>query len=128
MASLAYGQAPASSQEQQQPTLPSTEMPPLPSSEELTQSYEGSFVRIIVSLLGLIVLIVATFWILKRLGRGRFGKLGGDRAIRIVEKRPLSPKSVLYIVEMGSKRVLISESQVEVRALSSVELAQEENS
>lgn len=108
------------------PQLPTQEIPPLPSSNELTQSYEGSFIRVIVSLVGLIILVVLTFWILKRLGRSRFGKFGSDKSIHIIERRPLSPKSILYLVEVGNKRVLLSESQFEVRALTTYDLLEEE--
>lgn len=107
--------------QQSPPELPTEEMPPLPSSSEITQSYEGSFIRVIASLVGLILLVVGTFWILKRLGKGRFGKLGSDKMIHILERRPLSPKSVLFLVQVGTKKVLISESQFEVRALASIE-------
>ena len=103
------------------PVLPTPEMPPLPSTTELTQSYEGSFLRVIVTLLGLVFLLIATFWILKRLGRGRFGKLGSDKSIRVLERCPLSPKSVLYLLEVENKRILICESQLEVRPLATSE-------
>lgn len=93
---------------------------PLPSSTEMTSSYEGAFVRMLVTLLGLVFLVFATFWILRRLGKGQF-KMGSGRSINILEKRALSPKSILYIVEIGQKKVLISESQVEVRALTTFE-------
>ena len=108
------------------PALPTEEIAPLPSSVQLTESYEGSFMRVILSLLGLIVLVIMTFWILKRLGRGRFGKFGSDKNIHIIERRPLSPKSVLYLVEIGNKRVLLSESQLEVRSLTSYEISEKE--
>src|SRR5690348_3159016 len=98
------------------PALPTQEIPPPPSSSQITESYEGSFLQVIVSLIGLVVLVVVTFWILKRLGRGRFGKFGSDKAIHIIERRPLSPKSVLYLVQIENKRVLLSESQFEVRS------------
>jgi flagellar biogenesis protein FliO len=118
----------APSQEQNSSALPTQEIPPLPSSNELTQSYEGSFIRVIASLLGLILLVVLTFWILKKLGRSRFGKFGSDKSIQILERRPLSPKSVLYLVEVGNKKVLLSESQLEVRALASYERVADQDS
>ncbi len=89
---------------------------PLPSSEEMTTSYESTFIRMLVTLLGLVFLVFATFWILRRMGGGKF-KMGSSKSITILEKRALSPKSMLYIVEIENKRVLISESQVEVRAI-----------
>ncbi|MBS0604324.1 MAG: FliO/MopB family protein [Verrucomicrobia bacterium] len=93
---------------------------PLPSSTEMTTSYESAFVRMLVTLLGLLFLVFATFWILRRMGKGKF-KMGSGRTINILEKRALSPKSMLYIVEIGNKKVLISESQVEVRSLATYE-------
>ncbi len=101
------------------PAKSSGQLPtPLPSSTEVTNSYEGAFIRMLVTLLGILFLVFATFWILRRLGAGRF-KMGSGHLINILEKRPLSPKSMLYIVEIGNKKVLIAESQVEVRALTS---------
>jgi flagellar biogenesis protein FliO len=93
---------------------------PLPSSNEMTSSYESAFVRMLVTLLGLVFLVFATFWILRRLGKGKF-KMGGGRTINVLERKALSPKSMLFIVEIGNKKVLISESQVEVRALTTYE-------
>jgi len=115
-------QAPASDQKQQAPVTPSSEptAPSLPSSTEMTTSYEGAFVRMLFTLLGLVALVVATLWILRRIGKGQF-KLGSGRLIHVVEKRALSPKTMLYIVAIGNKKILISESQAEVRPLSNYE-------
>ncbi len=92
----------------------------LPSSHEMTDSYEGAFIRMLVTLLGLIFLVFATFWVLRRLGKGKF-KMGGGHLINIIERKAVSPKTMLYVVQIGNKKVLISESQLEVRALSSHE-------
>jgi flagellar biogenesis protein FliO len=112
------------------PTPPSTPEPlqpiheltpaPLPSSKEMTNSYESAFVRMLVTLIGLVILVFATFWVLKRMGKGKF-KMGSGRTINVIERRALSPKSMLYIVEIGNKKVLISESQLEVRTLTAFE-------
>ena len=91
----------------------------------MTREYEGSFLRVLGSVIGLILLIVFTFWVLKRLGKGNFGKLGSSKSIQIVERRPLSPKTILFLVQLGNKRILLSESQLEIRALSSVELLED---
>ncbi len=98
---------------------PSTEItPPLPSSSEMTYSYENAFIKMLVTLVGLIFLVFATFWILRRLGKGKFKMGGAGRAVNIIERRPLSPKTMLYIIEIEGKQILISESQLEVRTLS----------
>ncbi len=86
----------------------------------LTESYENAFIKMLLTLGALLVLICATLWAIKRFGRGQFG-LGSSRTIKILERRPLSQKSMLYIVEVEGKRILVSESQFEVRALSPIE-------
>lgn len=114
-------QTPEKSLPKDETPIPSEPAPaPLPSSTEVTTSYESAFVRMLVTLLGLVALVFATFWILRRLGKGKF-TMGSGRLINVLEKRALSPKSMLYIVAIGNKKVLIAESQVEVRALTTYE-------
>lgn len=93
---------------------------PLPSSDEMTHSYQGAFIKMLVTLLGLIFLVFATVWTLRRLGKGKF-KFGSGQMIHIIERRAVSPKTMLYIVQIGNRKVLISESQLEVRSLSTYE-------
>ena len=40
--------------------------------------------------------------------------------MKVLEKRPLSPKTMLYLIEMNGEEVVIAESQLEVRVLSSL--------
>jgi flagellar biosynthetic protein FliO len=90
---------------------------PVQTMEKLTNSYQGAFVRMLLSLAGVLALLLGTIWFLKRLKSSKWGFGGARQSIHILEKRPLSPKSVLYLVEVGGQRVLLAESQLEVRAL-----------
>jgi flagellar biogenesis protein FliO len=121
------GQASSPNEPGQDQPVPELSPAPLPSSKEMTHSYENAFVRMLVTLLGLVFLVFATFWILRRLGKGKFSLSRGGRAINVIERRALSQKSTLYVVEIGNKKVLISESQLEVRALTSFENSPETN-
>lgn len=103
------------------PPLPQVpQVPALPSSQQMTDSYHYAFIRMLLSLLGLLVLVIGTFWVLKRISKGKF-RFGSHKAIQILEKRSLSPKTLLYIVEIEGKQILLSESQLEVRSLSTLE-------
>jgi flagellar protein FliO/FliZ len=102
-------------------------LPELPSSHEMTNSYESALVRMLVTLLGLVFLVFATFWILRRLGKGKFKMGSSGRMVNVIERRALSPKTMLYVVEIGNKKVLISESQLEVRTLANYEELPETN-
>lgn len=81
-------------------------------------SYEHALGKMLLTLLGLILLIILTVWMMRRLSSGRLARGNTTQAVKILEKRPLSPKSMLYLLEVDGKRILISESQLEVRPLS----------
>ncbi len=85
--------------------------------ENMGPTYKGAFVKMMVTLLGLIVLIVVSVWMLRRIAHGRMKQMNYGREIKVLERRPLSAKSVLYLIEVGGKKVVVAESQVEVRAI-----------
>ena len=95
------------------------EIPPLPSP--LSGSYGIAFMKMILALIGLILLFILTIWFLKRVGKFRFGGKKASQAIHVLERYPLSQKSILYLVEVDGKRVLLSESQLEVRRLETLD-------
>lgn len=109
---------------QNPPEIPSAiEEQPLATPEEHMEpvSYQGAFVKMMLTLFGLIVLIIISVWMLRRLSQGRMKQMNSGRAIKILERRPLSAKSILYVIEIHGKKMLVSESQLEVRFISSVE-------
>ena len=85
-----------------------------------TEGYKVAIFKtfgILVFLLGFIFL---TVWALRRLSQGRLRTGNHYKSIKVLEKRPLSPKSMLYLVEVYEKKFLIAESQHEVRPLATV--------
>lgn len=83
-------------------------------------SYEGAFTKMMLSVVALLVLVGLTLWVLKRLNHGRWRGLGSSKSIQILERKPLSPKSMLYLIEVEGKQFLLAESQLEVRSLCSL--------
>ena len=74
----------------------------------------------------LIVLIVGLFltvWLVKRGFQNRFRSGGGKNQIQVIESRPISPKTVLYLIEVRGKKFLMAESQLEVKRIGDVEIA-----
>ena len=80
-------------------------------------SYEATLLKMLVTLGGLLALVFLTIWCLKKLKQGRLGGFGSQKKIIILEKKPLSPKTLLYFIELDGKKILLSESQVEVKML-----------
>ena len=94
----------------------SKELMPFPDS--------ASFTRMWITIAAALVLLFVTLWLLRRFKTGHFKKIGGSSStFAIIERKTLSPKTMLYIVEINNKRLLISESQVEVRTLASEDLS-----
>lgn len=88
--------------------------------EEITSApvtYKAAFIKMMLTLLGLILLIILSVWMLRRISHGRLKQMNYGRNIKILERRPLSAKSVLYLVEISGKKVVIAESQLEVRTI-----------
>lgn len=86
-----------------------------------TADYEHAFVKMMLTLVLLLALIIATVWLLRRYSSGRLRGMNRNLSIKILERRPLSQKTSLYIIEAGGKKLLVSESQWEVRTLSQME-------
>lgn len=102
-----------------------TELPSLMDQEavpaEMPPSYQGAFVKMMLTLFALILFIILSVWMMRRLAHGRMKQMNYGKTIKILERRPLSAKSILYLIEAEGKKILISESQLEVRRISSIE-------
>src|ERR1700687_798706 len=72
-------------------------MPPvLPEmqAQENTPNYEHTFLKMILSLVALLVLVFLTYWLFRKIAHGRLSGFNMNRTIKILEKRPLSAKSM----------------------------------
>jgi len=89
--------------------------------QKATESVETAFIKTIVVLVGLLVLVILTVWMFKKISHGRLRSFNYMKSIKILEKRPLSPKSMLYLVEVGGKQVLLAESQLQVKTVTTLD-------
>ena len=77
--------------------------------------------KMFITFAGLIVLLYASYWFLRRIIQNRMQKGVGEKSIEILEKRMISPKTMLYIVQVENKKILLAESHLEIKALESFE-------
>ena len=101
------------------PEVPSA--PPGIAPIDMVPGYEGAFLKMFLALIALIVAIFFTVWLLKKLSQGRWAGGNNSRAIKIIEKRPLSPKTMLYIIDVDGQQSVIAESQLEIKHLMNLE-------
>ncbi len=103
----------------------------LPSATEgeipmIVENVEGVFFRMIISFFAFVLFAGASLYFLRRFLRNR-GQKGPVRHIHILEKKAISPKSMLYLVDLEGKKILIGESQVELRVIGKVEKEKKED-
>jgi flagellar protein FliO/FliZ len=80
-----------------------------------TPEYKHTFMKMMFSLLAIVFLGFITIWMFRKISKSRIEAINNLRSIKILEKRVLSPKSMLYLVEFEGQKLLISESHLEVR-------------
>lgn len=91
-----------------------------------TTSYETAFIRMLFVLVGIISFAGLAVILLKKYAATRMQQSNHCRNIKVLEKRAISPKTILYLVEIGGKKMLLGESQLELRNLSHLEWIESE--
>lgn len=90
-----------------------------PAQEVMVQSYEGAFLKMFLTLIGLLVAVFVTVWIMRKGFRGVRG--GAGQTIQVLERKALSPKTTLFLLKIDEKKVLIAESQLEIKRLATLD-------
>ncbi len=79
----------------------------------------ATLVKMILTLAALAALLFITYWFLRRLIQNRMHRGVGEQTIQILEKRMISQKTMLYLIQVENKKILFAESHLEVKALES---------
>lgn len=79
------------------------------------------FMNMLATLGLIIVLIFLVAWFFKRLMTSRLENLNSSSLIRVVERRALSPKTALYLLEVDTKTILVAETPGGIVRLSEFE-------
>jgi|GEM_PF-1111379 len=86
---------------------------PLPPTTDVGMA----LIKMLLTLAALVILLYVTYWFIKRLIQNRLQKGVGQQTIQILEKRMISPKTMLYLVQVENKKILMAESHLEIKAL-----------
>ena len=81
----------------------------------------AAFAKMLLTLVALVILLLVSYWFIRKFSQNRLQKGTADAAIQVLEKRMLSPKTMLYFIEVEGKKVLVAESHLEVKHLKSFE-------
>ncbi len=91
-----------------------------------TDSYEKTFMRTLLLLIALLSLILIGVWLMRKFSGGKIRHLNSGKTIKILERRPISHKSMLYLIDIRGRQFLIAESQLEVSKISALDWLDEE--
>ncbi len=86
-------------------------------SQAATTDMGMALFKMFITLIALVVLLYASYWFLRRLIQNRMERGVGEKSIQILEKRMISPKTMLYLVAVDNKKILLAESHLEIKGL-----------
>ena len=107
-----------------EPTFPLEELLPKPTPQD--DKFLSELFNMLASLGLIVALIILVGWFLKRLATTRLEQANVVSTIKILEKRALSPKSMIYLLEIEGTGILIAESANGVTRLSEFPIAPSE--
>ena len=87
-------------------------LPPVPPGD-----LSATFAKMLLTFVLLIVLLYGTYYVLRRLIRHRLQKGVGAPSIHVLEKKMISAKTMLYLIEVEGKKTLLAESHLEIKHL-----------
>ncbi len=79
-------------------------------AEEGAFDFKGELTKMFFSLIIIIALLLVGVWWFKRSSKSRLFRLNLNTQMKILERRPLSAKASLYLVEVCGKRIVVGES------------------
>lgn len=95
---------------------PTPETPEATDNEQFDQFY-GQFFKMLFMLGIIIVFLLALTWFFKRFMNTRMEQINAASAIQIVERRAISTKTILYVLDISGRKVLVAESPNGVTAM-----------
>ncbi len=89
---------------------------PAPSLTQSSENYKKILTETALMVLGLIGFILLTIYILKKLVVQKTFQMNRERHIKVIERRPLSAKTSLYLIQIGEEKIFLTESHLDVRS------------
>jgi flagellar biogenesis protein FliO len=70
----------------------------------------SEFTHMLSILAAIILFLLGAAWVMRRLLNVRMESINQNSHIRIIERRTMSPKSAIYLLEVGEQQMLVGES------------------
>lgn len=127
MTSLTAADTPSS--EKRREAVENIPLPPelIEQEQPSDDRFYHEFVKMLLTLGFIILLIFVLIWMMKKMSNVKIEQSNLGSSIKILEKRNLSPKTTLYLLDIGDKGVAISESINGVTLISDFPLPEEKS-
>lgn len=83
---------------------------PLLAPEEETSRFMTEFFKMLFVLGGMVIVLFAISWYVKRYTAQRIEKANDTNVIKVIEQRTLSARSVIYLLDVEGKSYLVGET------------------
>lgn len=83
-------------------------------------SFAHEFLNMLSTLGVFLLALLALAWLLRRVRQTRVDQINLSSAIKIIERRILAPKGVLYLVDVEGQRMVLSESPAGIHYITSL--------
>ncbi len=95
---------------------------PTPTSPMMHDNgYSKQFKGTLIAILIIIALVFLLIWLMKRFSNNRPLHMNHRKHIKILEKRPLSPNTYIYLLQVGDKQIVIAESKFQVQKVATLD-------
>ncbi len=100
------------------------EMPPSLS----TDMYQKQFIRTLIVTAIIVVAAFLLIWLFRKFSKDRPFQINHKKNIKILERRQISPSTFLYHIQIGNKQLILSESKLEARVVTTLDWDEEDPS
>ncbi len=83
--------------------------------------YKTQFQKLLISIFIIIILILIVVYCIKLFSSKQTLQLNKKNLIKVIECRSIGHNTTLFLVEVGGKKVLISESKLDVQRIASLD-------
>jgi len=110
------------------------EEPPLPPSLQVADkpataqedTFYKEFLNMLFTLGMILAVLLALSWVVRRMTNNRMKEANDTSAIKIIDRRSISPKTVIYLIDVNGKGIAVAESHTCVVHLGNVPVAKDE--
>jgi flagellar protein FliO/FliZ len=83
---------------------------PLPRPEEETSRFMWEFIKMLIILGGMVGVLIYISWYLKRMTSQKYEKVNEENLIKVIDRRAVSPKLMVYLLEIEGKSIVVGET------------------